>query len=176
MPRGTPPQAALENIEPSKVQKVVSSLRELHEMGKPQTDEETEERIMLYARYCEQSLIRPGIEALCYSLHITRTTLHRWAAGENCSARKQDAIQSAMQFVTAFIEQAGLNGAINPVSFIFLMKNWGCGYSDQYSINQGMQETKHIITSDELPLLDIQNKKKIDSLPVLNTSKQNTTE
>lgn len=124
MARNNYPQAKLDNIEPAAVQQIVSSLKELHDMGRPQTDEEVANRINDYFEFCERSSIRPGIESLCMALHITRTTLFRWNNGENCSQYKQELIQSARSFIGAFLEQAMLGGKISPPSGIFLMKNW----------------------------------------------------
>ena len=39
------PQAGLDDMEPGAVQQLVTSLKELHDMGKPQTDAEVEERV-----------------------------------------------------------------------------------------------------------------------------------
>ena len=64
------PQTQLDDIEPSAVQEIVSSLKELHDKGKPQSDEELEQRIDDYFAFCEKSSIRPGIESLALSLHI----------------------------------------------------------------------------------------------------------
>lgn len=110
MARNNYPQAKLDNIEPAAVQQIVSSLKELHDMGRPQTDEEVANRINDYFEFCERSSIRPGIESLCMALHITRTTLFRWNNGENCSQYKQELIQSARSFIGAFLEQAMLGG------------------------------------------------------------------
>ena len=64
MARNNYPQAKLDNIEPAAVQQIVSSLKELHDMGRPQTDEEVANRINDYFEFCERSSIRPGIESL----------------------------------------------------------------------------------------------------------------
>lgn len=125
----------LEEQQPQAVQEIVSSLKELHDLGKPKTDEEVEARIGEYFKFCECSSMRPGIESLCLALHITRQTLFRWNRGENCSERCMKAVQSAKAFVSAFLEQASLSGKLNPATGIFLMKNW-LDYKDSYSLEQ----------------------------------------
>lgn len=125
----------LEEQQPQAVQEIVSSLKELHDLGKPKTDEEVEERIEEYFKFCERSSMRPGIESLCLALHITRQTLFRWNRGEDCSERRMQTVQSAKAFVSAFIEQASLSGKLNPATGIFLMKNW-LNYKDSYSLEQ----------------------------------------
>lgn len=64
MAKNNYPQAGLDEIEPAAVQQIVSSLKELHDKGRPKTDEEVEERINEYFSFCERSSIRPGIESL----------------------------------------------------------------------------------------------------------------
>ena len=110
------PQAGLDNMEPATVQEIVGSLKELYDLGRPQTDEETKQRIDDYFSFCECSSIRPGIESLCMALHISRTTLFRWSHGEDCSECKKDLILAAKAFIGAFLEQAMLGGKISPPS------------------------------------------------------------
>lgn len=166
MARSNYPQAGLDEIEPAAVQKIVTSLKELHDMGKPQTDEETKERIDEYFSFCERSSIRPGIESLCMALHISRTTLFRWNNGEDCSDYKQELIQSAKSFIGAFLEQAMLGGKISPPSGIFLMKNW-LNYKDNFSIEESMPEEQNrgqALTVAQLPKLkDLEEQKTTES-------------
>lgn len=133
----------LENEHPQAVQQLVSSLKELHEMGRPQTDHEVQERIDKYFEFCEKSSVRPGIESLCLALHISRTTLYRWSIGEDCSVQRAECVQSAKTFISAFIEQASLSGKLNPATSIFLMKNW-MNYKDAYSLEQIAAENRTI--------------------------------
>lgn len=166
------PQAGLDDLEPAAVQHIVSSLKELHDKGRPQTDEELKQRIDEYFSFCERSSIRPGIESLCMSLHISRTTLFRWSNGIDCSSYKQELIQSAKSFIGAFIEQAMLCGKISPPSGIFLMKNW-LNYKDTISLEEAMPQTdsKRTLTASELPKLnDSFSLSKAELLPQLNNT------
>ena len=45
MARNNYPQGQLEDMEPSSVQEIVTSLKELHDQGRPRTDEEVKKRI-----------------------------------------------------------------------------------------------------------------------------------
>ena len=165
------PQAGLDDLEPEAIQQIVSSLKELHDMGRPLTDEETKQRIDDYFSFCERSSIRPGIESLCMALHISRTTLFRWNNGEDCSEYKQDLIQSAKSFIGAFLEQAMLGGKISPPSGIFLMKNW-LNYKDAISIEESMPQdrAKKSLSAAELPKLgDFKTLQSNNVIPVLNT-------
>ena len=159
------PQLALDEVEPSAVRQIVSSLQELHQMGKPETDFEVENRINDYFRFCENSSVRPGIESLCLSLHITRTTLFNWANGKGCSEVRQELVQSAKAFIAAFLEQATLQGRLNPASSCFLFKNW-CSYHDNISLE--LPETENgarALTAAELPKLGSMSGTKETLLP-----------
>lgn len=140
------PQAELDDIEPGTVKELVHSLKQLHDLGRPETDFEVAERIDQYFSFCERSVMRPGIESLCLSLHISRTTLFRWSHGQDCSEYRQELIQTAKSFIAAFLEQALLCGKISPPSGIFLAKNW-LGYKDTISLEESSPKEEKVITS-----------------------------
>ena len=119
------PQAAIDELEPSVVHQIVTSLR-------------------------EHSSCRPGVESLCLALHITRNTFFNWNHGVNCSERRTEMVQSAKAFISAFLEQATLQGKLNPASSCFLFKNW-CNYKDNISFEVDEQPTEsRVRTSSEL--------------------------
>lgn len=126
------PQMQLEEMEKPVVQQMVTDLRQLYDMGRPQSNAELEERINSYFEFCQNSAIRPGIESLCLALHISRTTLFNWSRGSGCDRERQEIAECAKSFVSAFLEQAALSGRISPPTGIFLLKNW-CSYKDAYS-------------------------------------------
>lgn len=68
MARNNYPQAGLDNMEPAAVQQIVASLRELHELGRPKTDEEVAKRIDDYFDLCQRSSIRPGVGISLYGI------------------------------------------------------------------------------------------------------------
>lgn len=167
------PQGSLDEIEPTAVQEIVTSLKELHDMGKPETDAEIQKRIDDYFSFCQHSGIRPGIESLCMALHISRTTLFNWNNGMNCSKECQELVQSAKSFIGAFIEQAMLGGKISPPSGIFLMKNW-LSYKDSISIEESIphKAENKILSNSELPILGEISQKQIGHLPKLYESER----
>lgn len=156
MAKNNYPQGGLDDIAPGEVKQLVTSLKQLHDMGKPKTDNEVAERVDLFFNFCQASSVRPGIESLCLALHISRTTLYRWSNGEDCSEYRQEIIQSAKGFIGAFLEQAMLGGKISPPSGIFLMKNW-LSYKDAISVEEALPqiEKRKILSSAELPRLTI---------------------
>ncbi len=150
MAKNNYPQGQLDDMQAEKVQELVTSLKQLHDRGKPETDEEIKQRIDEYFSFCERSSIRPGIESLCLSLHISRTTLFNWNRQIGCSEKCQEYIQSAKAFIAAFIEQALLSGKISPPSGIFLAKNW-LGYKDTVSIEESTRNTEQELITTRTP-------------------------
>lgn len=137
------------------IREMITSLYDLHQMGKPETDEQMEERVDDYFRFCEQRGMRPGVESLCLALHITRTTLFYWSKGQGCSRKRQEITQRAKMFITAFLEQAVVTGRISPPSGIFLLKNWA-SYKDTLSLEQ--------ITNDVTPITASKTKEEIQRM------------
>ena len=89
---GKSPQGQLTEMNPVKVKAIIHSLRELYDMGKPETNSELKQRIDMFFQFCEDSNIRPGVQALCTALHIGRTTLFRWSNGEDCDRERQEIV------------------------------------------------------------------------------------
>ena len=129
------PQAQLEKLPPEKVKMIVGDLLQLHSLGRCENDEEVETRISQYFELCRNTSIRPGIESLSSALHIDRVTLWKWSQGQGCSARRAEAVRSAKSMIYSFLEQAGMQGQINPIPFCFLSKNW-MGYKDSYMFEE----------------------------------------
>lgn len=122
MARNNYPQGQLDEIRPEKTQEIVTSLMELHDMGQPRTDDEVRERVEQYFKLCERSSLRPGAESLCLSLHIVRQTLLNWSKGIGCSEERMRIAQSARGLLASFLEQATLQGKLNPASSCFSLK------------------------------------------------------
>lgn len=127
------PTGQLNEVPAEFVKNTVSSLRQLSEQGKPESDEELANRISEYFKFCETSSIRPGVESLAVALSTTRTTLWNWEHGIGCSSRRQELISKAKAFITAYIEQSLLSSRIFPATGIFLLKNWA-NYRDSVSV------------------------------------------
>lgn len=150
---GKSPQGQLTEMNPAKVKAIIHSLRELYDMGRPSTNNEVKERIDMFFQFCEDSSIRPGIQALCTALHISRTTLFRWSNGEDCDKERQEIVGAAKSFIESFLEQVTLSGQVSPPVGIFLLKAWS-GYKDTISIEESMphEETRRVLRADELPI------------------------
>lgn len=146
---GKSPQEQLTEMNPAKTRAIIHSLRQLYDMGKPETNGELKERIDMFFQFCEDSNIRPGVQALCTALHISRTTLFRWSNGEDCDRERQEIIGTAKSFIESFLEQVTLSGQVSPPVGIFLLKAW-CGYKDTISIEESIphEETRRVLPAD----------------------------
>lgn len=129
------PGQQLADLPDEFVQETVQSLKQLNDLGRPETDAEVQERINQYFQFCQDTGNRPGIESLCLALHISRTTLFNWVRGYGCSPERKQIAERAKSFVGAFLEQSVLRGKISPPSGIFIMKNW-LGYKDTISLEE----------------------------------------
>lgn len=165
-----PPQASIETVPAGRVQAIVTDLLQLHDMGVCKDDDEVEARIDAYFRLCQASSIRPGIESLSAALHIDRSGLWRWSKGNGCSKRRQEAVNMAKGFIAAYLEQASLQGQVNPVTGIFLMKNW-LGYKDTQTVEDARaNSTRPNMTPSEIleqiekdiPLDDVETAEVLD--------------
>lgn len=160
---GKAPQGQLTEMNPVKVKAIIHSLRELYDMGKPETNTELKQRIDMFFQFCEDSSVRPGVQALCTALHVSRTTLYRWSNGEDCDKERQEIVGMAKSFIDSFIEQVTLSGQVSPPVGIFLLKNW-CSYKDTVSIEENMphEEIRRVLSADApIDLLAWNNKDKV---------------
>lgn len=126
------PTNQLNNLPAGTCTDTITCLRDLASRGRPNTIEELQQRIDDYFQFCVERDIRCGIESLCLSLGITRTTLYNWSYGKGCSKEWQEICQQTKQFILTFLEQLSLSGKLNPATAIFMLKNVG-GYKDSVS-------------------------------------------
>lgn len=133
------PQSALSEIPAETMTQIVESMNHLRKLPKVQTDQELMQRIDYYFSYCIESQCRPGVESLALACGISRIELWRWKNGQNCSKARSEIVQKALQILSASWEQMLERGQINPVSGIFLAKNW-FGYADSYNFTNDQQE------------------------------------
>ena len=150
------PQQQLDSIDSTDIQEIVTSLKSLYDLGKPIDDNEIEQRINDYFEFIANSSLRPGIESISMALHISRQTFFNWSKGIGCSSRCQELIQCAKAVINSFIEQAMLQGKINPASGIFLCKNW-LNYKDTVSLEEATppEEPKRALSISDLKLLKL---------------------
>ena len=93
--------------------------------------QEVEERIAAYFNACITNDMRPFVAGLCAALGISRTTWYYWGTGEKRDY--QDLVERTRAVMESIIEQYMLQGKINPVTGIFLLKNH-FGYTDKNEV------------------------------------------
>lgn len=99
----------------------------------PSDNEELKRRIQKAIEYCKETDVRLGVETLCLAVGVSRQTFWRWSCGVDCSKERQEIVLQAKQLIAGTLEQMHLQGRLNPVSAIFLSKNW-MGYTDKYEV------------------------------------------
>lgn len=92
---------------------------------------QVEERIMWYFQYCIDHDIKPGVAGLCLALGITRQAWALW--GNGTTRDYQDLVAKSRMVMESIMEQYMLQGKINPVTGIFLLKN-NFGYADKSEV------------------------------------------
>lgn len=100
-----------------------------------------EERIVYYFKCCIEQDHKPGVAGLCNYLGISRQTFSAWAYGARRGGNKRygEICQKSMAFLESMLEEYMLNGKINPVTGIFMLKNH-FGYSDKTEIVQKAED------------------------------------
>lgn len=123
-------------LPPGENSKILKHSLEIYNWDKIDTNstEEVEERICKYFLYCFENDIRPGVEGMALAIGVNRKTMYSWETEHRGSNPERAAtIKKAKQFLADYMEQLSVNGKINPVSAIFLMKNH-FGYTDKQEV------------------------------------------
>lgn len=126
---------------------------------------QVEDRCIKYFEYCAESGSKPGMAALALALGIDRMTLWRYLNGiTSPAATVGPVLKRAYAVMNMLMEEFMLNGKINVVAGIFLLKN-NYGYKDQTDVvvtpNQPLGEQKSAETLREEYLQSIPD----DALP-----------
>ena len=88
-------------------------------------ENQVEERILWYFNHCGIYDMKPTVNGMCNALGIHRDTLHEWKTGQSRrNSRHQEIVLRAYRVMEELWEDYMLNGKVNPVSGIFLGKNF----------------------------------------------------
>jgi hypothetical protein len=93
--------------------------------------------------------MRPGVEGLALALGVSRQTLFNWSQGIKCSDKRRQIAEHAKALIAAYIEQVSLSGRLNPVTAIFLQKNW-FGYRDSQTLELS-RPSDALLTAEQSP-------------------------
>ena len=112
------------NIEPADVSAITAFNTQWRDRPKVPLDDRdaVEKRINEYFAACIQYGMRPGVSGLCVALGIHRNTWFSWGAGMRRDYK--DLVEATRAVLEANWEQMMLQGKINPVSAIFIGKNY----------------------------------------------------
>lgn len=124
------PNAQQIETDPGEIGMMVKRMEELRCLDKPGTEEEIEQRIKWFFKWCSINDVRPGVELLALALGTTRQNLWLW---QQRGDRKGQLVTMAKQVLAALLEQWGETGKINPAALCFLMKNH-FGYQDNLQL------------------------------------------
>lgn len=124
------PNAQQVDAAPGEIAAAVEKMAQLRVLSRPHTDDEIENRVKFFFKWCADNDIRPGVELMALALGTTRQTLWKW---QQDGGRKGEIITLAKQVLAALIENWGQTGKINPAALCFIMKN-NFGYSDNVQL------------------------------------------
>jgi hypothetical protein len=97
--------------------------------------EQVANRIDWYFNHCLDNDCKPGIAGLCNALGITRMTFFNWQSKVTRDRKEHHELAvRAKGILEELYEQYMMNGKINPVTGIFLMKNNFEGYYDRQDV------------------------------------------
>lgn len=84
--------------------------------------EEVIKRVENYLIYCDEQERIPTIKGLCASLGMTTRTLNAWLT-KNPEHETSKYLAIVKELLADNLEQGALNGSLNPVTSIFLLKS-----------------------------------------------------
>lgn len=96
------------------------------------------ERITEYFNICIKNNMKPTLEGLATAFGVNRKTLYKWANNidsDSLPVNFRTVIQKVYQLLNSNFTDLSINGKVNPVISIFLMKN-NFGYKDQTEVLQ----------------------------------------
>lgn len=123
--------------EPGDMTRMISDAINLSSFGPIDVNDTpaVEERIKLYLSYCMEHDMKPSVESMALAFNTNRTQLWRWANGVECNVNEasRNTIKKGYSIMNQLLTQTMMDGRINPVSAIFLLKN-NMNYRDQTDV------------------------------------------
>lgn len=86
-------------------------------------------RVSLYFQRCEEEFMEPGVAGLCVWLGITTERWKDWVDGLEFNTTHRKYCEKIMTLLESRLEEQMLQGKINPVTAMFLLKSQH-GYID----------------------------------------------
>jgi len=95
-----------------------------HQFKNDVTDDEMEERIEEFFRWCVDTGTGPTMERFALAIGTTRETVRRWRNGIGCSDERKYMMQQAVEMMAAYDADMVLKGKMPVVPYIFRGKNY----------------------------------------------------
>lgn len=135
------------HCEPGEMSNMILNALNLSRMGKidMHDPEAVERRVDEAFIYMIEHDMKPTIETIALAFGTNRTTMWRWKEGveTNIPEASRNAIKRAYNISNQLLTQAMVDGKINPIPALFLLKN-NHGYKDQTDVvvtpNNPMQD------------------------------------
>lgn len=114
-----------------------------YNLPKVKSDDELEERLAAYFKKCAETGEKPTVEQMAQCTGYSIQTVWDWEHGVNkgFSPRTSEIIKKAKSFLRVFDAKLLLEGAVNPVAYIFRAKNY-----------YGMKDQQELIHTPNTPL------------------------
>ena len=113
--------------------------------------EQVERRINEYFDFCEQNDRKPSMLGIANWLGVDKTTLNSWKRGEYRSSTHSPVIEKAVLILEELWTDYMQNGAVNPVSGIFLGK-----------VLFGYKDSQEFVLTPNTPLGDSPDPKQLE--------------
>ena len=151
------------HYEPGEMSAMIADAINISSFGKVDINDPqaVEERLNQYLQYCMQRDMKPSVESMALAFGTNRMQLWRWVNGVECNIPEESryAIKKGYNIMNQLLAQTMMDGKINPVSAIFLMKN-----------NMGYRDQTEVVVTPNNPLNDLNDtqatKRILDAIPV----------
>lgn len=123
--------------KPGEMSKMIFQAMTISHWPEINTDDadQVAERIDKYHQYCFENDMKPDVPGMALALGVTTKTVWAWENGvdSNKPTAVRNVLKRARQINEVLMNQMMVNGKINPVTGIFLLKNMH-GYKDQQDV------------------------------------------
>lgn len=155
-------EAMTPHYEPGEMSTMIVNAMNLSKMGKidMHDPEAVERRVDEAFMYMIEHDMKPTIESIALAFGTNRTTMWRWKEGVETDIPEgsRNAIKRAYLLTNQLLTQTMVDGKINPIPAIFLLKN-----------NHGYKDQTDVIVTPNNPMQDMNaddaRKRLIDAIP-----------
>lgn len=133
-------RSSIENkpqVKPGEMRSFLGSALAISKWDKIDKDDPQQiiDRIDEYYQFCYDNDMKPDMANLSLALGVNRSTLWKWEHGieSNKPIEVREALTQAREINESLLTQFMMNGKINPIPAIFLLKN-NHGYTDQQEV------------------------------------------